>query len=127
LRVNPHPRCHPNTLGDEEIWRTYEASNRMKRAMMKQEFFLILFFDSKDRLDVAGGGADELPDFLSRGTLVCCLFGCAPGRFARRFHLRLAGFFGLGAGLAFVAQFFELLISEMFNAHERISRGAHSD
>lgn len=60
-------------------------------------------------------------------TLVHSPFGSAPGSPSRGFHCPRADFFGFGAGLAFLAQVLELVVCEMLDPNERISRGADTD
>src|SRR5437879_6014907 len=73
-------------------------------------------------------GSNPLPAFgAAPDTLIHSPFGRAPGSPSRSFHRLPAGFFGLGASLAFLAQVLELLIREMLDTDERISRGADAD
>ena len=60
-------------------------------------------------------------------TLVQSPFGSAPSSPARNFDRLRASFFGLGAGLAFLAQILKLLIRKMLDTDERISCGADAD
>ena len=93
---------------------------------MKQRLLLSSF--SIRRMDSTLRAASSNP-FLAfeAAPLVCSPFGSAPGSPSRSLQRLRAGFFDLGAGLAFLAQLLELLVGEMLDTDERISRGADAD
>lgn len=96
---------------------TDEAAHGMERAVVEEELSFVLFFDTKYRLDVMRGGARALTGCRAPGHLICRPFGGASSPSPGSLHALLARFFRLRARLTFCAQFFELIVGQMLDAH----------